>query len=203
MCVQGISLRSLPLPASSPMTTALTVSRMKAFRRRKRSTCSRVMVCRRRRVRSALCCRLSCSRCNQPTRPSRWPLSRRNRLFPWLLMVYLRGTEGLSGNGEDRRWLWGQGKGWTKEELRIQTPGKGPCPPVHVGFARGGTPENTAWGSELNPGRKGSRSPQSAPRHEGEGDHNVMDTFAIPDSRALLISYPHKQLGVVPAHKPN
>lgn len=32
----------------------------------------------------------------------------------------------------------------------------------------------------LHPGRKGSRSPESAPGHGGEGDHNIMDAFAIP-----------------------
>lgn len=125
VCGQEISPGSPPLPARSPMTTALTVSRMKAFRRRKRSTCSRVMVCRRRRVRSALCCRLSCSRCSQPTRPSRWPLSRKNRLFPWLLIVYLRGTQGPCGEGQEKG-----PKELARKSERIQTPGEGRCPPI-------------------------------------------------------------------------
>lgn len=81
------------LKQSSPMITALTVSKMKAFLRRKRRTCSRVMVCRRRRVRSALCCRLSWKLCRQPTPPRRWPLSLRNRLLPWLLIVSLPGQK--------------------------------------------------------------------------------------------------------------
>ena len=123
LALQG---QSPPLPDDSPMTTALTVSKMKAFRRRKRSTCSSVMVCRRKRVRSALCCRPSSSRCSQPTRPSRWPLSRRNKLLPWLLIVYLRGTKGPGpGEGPDRRWMWEEWKGgrswwWTQRESKQQ-----------------------------------------------------------------------------------
>lgn len=109
-CAPGLP-RS-PAPRRSPMTTALTVSRMNALRRRKRSTCSRVSVCRRRRVRSALCCAPSSSRCSQPTRTRRGPLSRRNRLLPWLLIVYLRGTEGPGpGEEEDRGQMWAEGKG--------------------------------------------------------------------------------------------
>lgn len=115
-----MSARNFPevpaLPAHSPMITALMVSRMKAFLRRKRSTCSRVMVCRRRRVRSALCCMLSCSRCRQPILPSRWPLSRRNRLLAWLLIVYLRGTEGPGPGEEQDRVGCGQREGGRVEE---------------------------------------------------------------------------------------
>lgn len=103
------------------MITALTVSKMKAFRRRKRRTCSRVMVCRRKRVRSALCCRLSCRPCRQPP-PA--PLSLRNRLLPWLLIASLRGTEETrSGEGGVRkRSRWGEGM-----RIAAQKSGEGRC----------------------------------------------------------------------------
>lgn len=171
MCACRAFLRGPRPPASSPMTTALTVSRMKAFRRRKRSTCSRVMVCRRRRVRSALCCRLSCSRCSQPTRPSRWPLSRRNRLFPWLLMVYLRGTEGPSGKGQDRGRLWGQGKGRRKLARNSENPDRGGAMSTCWGEAVLGHLRTLLGVERLPLGRKGSRSPESVPGH---------DALAIP-----------------------